>query len=143
MFFNSGYSYDEKNLMGHQGLVEMRLNDRYSGYAPILGQLNIEKLVDFDTWWNAIVLSDTRKNTFSRADVVKMLANKDGGAHVDPCLPKAYADISRHRGLGFTLETDESSEPALKIEAHTVRQICHELFLSYQEFQKAYSDEID
>lgn len=65
----------------------------------------------FDVWWNMSVVLDVEKTTFSRADLVKGLANTDGGTHVDPTLKEAYAKLSRSNSLGHTVGTEDDRKP--------------------------------
>lgn len=57
--------------------------------------------VDFDVWWNRVVIRDQARAEFTRKDLVLALANQDGGAHVDPELDDAYKALSRSNSLGW------------------------------------------
>lgn len=85
---------------------------------------------NFKVWWNADALRDTPVSVLTRRDIVLMLANTDGGAHVDPVLEHRYDALSRNNGLGtFGYRTAEGVEtvidtnPALPI----MRQMAFEL----------------
>ena|GEM_PF-6256432 len=41
------------------------------------------RLLDFATWWRTLPVMVGNKEQISRVDIVDMLANQDGGAHVD------------------------------------------------------------
>ena len=59
----------------------------------------VNKLLPFSQWWSEIVFSDSVANQqMSRWDVVRMISNKDGGAHFDPNVPVQY-DTFRHPDL--------------------------------------------
>ena len=49
--------------------------------------------VEFRQWWESVILTDQLGNSFSRRSFVLALANKDGGAHVDPELDDGYAAL--------------------------------------------------
>ena len=51
--------------------------------------------VSFETWWEGTALSDGEGHQFTRKDLVLAVANKDGGAHVDPELDSAYYSLTR------------------------------------------------
>ena len=73
-------------------------------YSPKLDKFppNRNKKTPFHEWWDKkIVISDIHRNTFTRKDLVLNVANTDGGAHVDPKLNSAYADLSRFNSLGW------------------------------------------
>lgn len=48
-------------------------------------------------WLNEIIFQDSKK-TLTRWDAIKMVANKDGGAHLDPNVPPRY-DAFRSKNL--------------------------------------------
>jgi hypothetical protein len=56
--------------------------------------------VPFDRWWKDSVTKDEHGNLFSRRDFVLTVANKEGGAHVDPELNAAYRDLTEGNSLG-------------------------------------------
>jgi hypothetical protein len=87
--------------------------------------------VDFDTWWNMVVIRDEVENTFSRRDLVLTMANRDGGAHVDPVLTTKYAMLSRQHSLGWQSRIEpQPYEPIPHPERVAVRQIAHEVLKS-------------
>ena len=57
----------------------------------------------FDEWWNAVIILDEGGQKFTRKDLVLALANKEGGAHVDPELDAAYGALSRSGSLGWMI----------------------------------------
>ncbi len=69
-------------------------------YRAQLGNAPRMESLPFHRWWKATVIG-THEGTFTREDVVRALANKDGGVHVDPKLPTKYANL-RKLGVGFT-----------------------------------------
>jgi hypothetical protein len=83
----------------------------------------------FDNWWERLIIyKDNKNNEFTRRDLVLAVANKEGGAHVNPKLDQAYADLSRFNSLGWKLfvhgeEKDFNNTPVLP----SIRQIAHEV----------------
>jgi hypothetical protein len=102
-------------VIAHSGLAVLRMamGGDASGtrYAAPLAEYDVEfsrGWVDFDTWWNRVVIDDMQGNAFTRSDLVLALAHKDGGAHVDPDLDEAYAALSRSNSLGwYVLESPD------------------------------------
>lgn len=85
-----------------------------------------ERLAPFDYWWTQPRLADTEGTNFSRRDIVTVLANKDGGAHVDE-LPAHYERIVNGSSMGVYLSRldgktarDDSPIPA------AMRQVAEE-----------------
>lgn len=100
----------------------------------------------FCDWWNDPVLADKEGHTFSRCQFVGYLANKDGGAHVDPKLAPAYEALSRHNSMwvrqlqgggmafgGGRLETPWSSPPDIHLGLASIRQITHEVLVTLRD----------
>jgi hypothetical protein len=86
--------------------------------------------VRFSDWWRRPVMTVgrgsgpvRRRNT--RADIVKWLANQDGGAHVDPKIDEDYDDA--RRAETWTYVQGSSGRTALMPIAASMRQIAHEL----------------
>ena len=84
--------------------------------------------VDFDTYWNKIIILDKEGNTFTRKQIIDAIANQDGGAHVDPELKKEYVDFSRKNSMGWVHSIDDKNwNPVMGAELASVRQIAHEI----------------
>lgn len=137
---NTGYldtatDLDPKNLMSHHGLVGLRIGGGDGSYfAPLADTMPEQpsKYILFPTWWNKVVIKDSNKNTFSRRELVLALANKDGGAHVDPDLDQAYADLTRNNSVGWVFSNGTDSSPINEVELYSVRQIAYEVITSVE-----------
>jgi len=61
----------------------------------------------FDEWWDAEVLRDLREQTCSRAALVRLLANTDGAARVEPYVgggPRTSPVLASMRQVAFEVE---------------------------------------
>jgi hypothetical protein len=63
-------------------LCKQHLTEWYPGYLRL----------KFNDWWKKEVVNN-RGSSYSRMDLVINVANKDGGAHIDPALPSEYYSI--------------------------------------------------
>jgi len=133
-FYDSALPYDPKNLLPYNGLTMMRLSTQEgaSYVAPLDGGPPVRsrvRKITFNTWWkDTFVIKDKYGNTFTRKDLILNASNTDGGAHVDPELDVAYANLSRFNSLGWKvfrndIEDDFRNSPVLP----SVRQIAHEV----------------
>ena len=103
-----------------------------SSYIPSYHITSSSRL-PFDSWWNAAVIADMQGHEISRRELVLALANKDGGAHIDPKLDLLYAEVTRGRAMG-SLRGNESHWEALPdIALASVRQIAQEVLASLDE----------
>lgn len=124
-----------------------------STFVPVLDtdpQRNSQPEQCFEDWWTTPILHDQEGNSFSRADFIDAVANKDGGAHVDAKLGAAYAALTHGNSMRLTQEKgttedgwetvmggvfggppDESSERILNsIALASIRQIAFEVMTS-------------
>lgn len=85
---------------------------------------------EFDGWWHKTVIKDAKNQEFSRKKLVLALANKEGGAHVDPELDVDYAALSRDNSMGWYYEAANKKGPVEDIELASCRQIAHEILES-------------
>ena len=74
------------------------------------------------------MIQDLRGQAFSRRAIVLAVANKDGGAHVDPSLDEAYAALTRGNSMNWKTVAPGGAEADLPgPHLATVRQIAHEV----------------
>ncbi|WP_437322116.1 helix-turn-helix domain-containing protein [Sorangium sp. So ce385] len=120
---------DPENLLP-ESLLTMLWSGDLSNYLPKLDELHDHRsFVPFEQWWKATVIDDRCGNVLSHKDLVLIMANQDGGAHVDPGVDSKYHRISRQFAMKLTahhMETGASDFVRL-VERASVRQIAHEL----------------
>lgn len=68
-------------------------------------------LLPFDEWWQMPVVNDRKGGSFTRETLVLTVANKDGGAHVDPLIPADYHGLSRGNSLGWNVHDADGDRP--------------------------------
>lgn len=64
----------------------------------------------FENWWRAVLVRDFDQREFTREFIVKTVANKDGGGHLDPKLPDDYLAVSRGSGFGLSVRIDNGED---------------------------------
>jgi len=137
LFYDSASFFDPRNLLPSNCLTMIRASKKegeglVGDYVAPLDRLsparNKDKKVGFGRWWNrSTMYKDKGGNLFTRRDLVLTVADKEGGAHVDPKLDEAYAKLSRFNSLGWKVYTDGERKdfrntPVLP----SIRQIAHE-----------------
>jgi hypothetical protein len=133
LFYDSASKYDPRNPATSNCLTVMKLSATEAEYDAPLDDLSSgrdkNRKRSFDNWWERLIIyGDNKNNAFTRKDLVLAVANKEGGAHVDPTLDQRYADLSRFNSLGWKLfvhgeEKDFNNTPILP----SIRQIAHEV----------------
>lgn len=87
-------------------------------------------------WWNEIVLINCNDIKYSRADLVKYLANKDNGAHVDDKVTENEYKLTRGIGIGMSLTYQGHVIDGTDVIHASIRQIAHEFLYSVFEDEK-------
>lgn len=110
-----------------------------SWVAPLSASRHAE--VAFHEWWTTGCIDTTADlstpQTFSRSQLVRVMANQAGGAHVDPSLPDKYTAF-KATAMGLAVTSDRGDwtmgeppngwrELTSDVAAHTMRQIGHEM----------------
>lgn len=134
-FYNSAEEY-ESGLAPKLKLVSLTLRGEGNHINDALYKAHLDnwppsgkiEKTEFLQWWNQIVMIDLKGNKFSRKALVLAVSNRDGGAHVDPKLNAAYANLTKFNSLGWILISDNREKPFLVgPELANIRQICHEV----------------
>jgi hypothetical protein len=110
-------------------------NVRPHAYLDDLPPECINPPAPFERWWstpfvtNVTPLSTPRSVfTYSRGNVVRNLANKDGGTHVDPDVPRDHqAFIDHDGGIEFQVNGRPARIVRYALAAVWMRQIAHEV----------------
>lgn len=121
------YDIDTQRIGPYHALVGAgTANSKYIPYLDnaMPGAL---KYVTFDEYWNRKIFIDSKGNIFTRKDIILAVANKDGGAHVDPKLDERYVELSRKNSMGIISGINNNLRPIEGAELAAIRQIGHEL----------------
>lgn len=129
-FVDGGETPDSRNLAATMGLSGIQLGGGAPPrYVPKFGIPDYQDrtMRTFHSWWTRPVVVDLARNKFSRKDLVLVMADQDGGAHVDPSLEQSYARLSRQNSMGWYTTGLIADRPVEGIEFASVRQIAWEL----------------
>ncbi|MBO4701107.1 MAG: hypothetical protein J5625_00455 [Lachnospiraceae bacterium] len=91
------------NLVFSSKLVGISVeNNSYCCY-PKMPKFNLQLFCTFSVWWNEIIIDSkgTDSVLVSRRDVILVLADKEGGAHEDPCYQREYYKINYENGFKY------------------------------------------
>jgi hypothetical protein len=90
----------------------------------------VRSLVPFEDWWTRPVLQSKDGHTFTRESLVLVVANQDGGSHVDVRLNDGYLLLTSGQGFGFSFVSTDQARPQPSPSPASVRQIAHEVLVS-------------
>jgi hypothetical protein len=131
---------------GEAGLVEIVIRKGIAGWAAPLREQrfppnspNAKALLPpqpFDQWWTRRIIETSEPTYFSREDLIRTMADKDGHAHVDGTVGKDYVDLHTDflgveieiNGPDRTMDKDWEPTPVENNVAYaSVRQIAWEV----------------
>jgi|CXWL01.1.fsa_nt_gi SEC-C motif len=131
MFLDTASERPQPELnTSYAGLVGVFLGSGASKYRPQLDSVS-QQAVPFDQWWNAPVIIDFTQREITRRRLILAVANKDGGAHIDPELDDIYADLSRSNSMRRMYSSDGAWQPLIGVEHASVRQVAHEMLRTF------------
>lgn len=132
-FYDTCMPRHPENTMTYNGITAMNLAGREVTYVALLDEVPSDsppQWVSFDRWWNRVIFVDEAGRETTRRDLILAVANKDGGAHVDPVLDEKYASLSRRNSLAWRTSGPRGDSPLEGPEKSAVRQIAHEVLKS-------------
>lgn len=131
-FVSTAQKYDPTNLLSQQCLIRLDLVGNTARYVPLFENNDCYRLLSFPDWSGEIVFSNQKKNLYRRKQVLKLLANQDGGAHVDPELDDDLAVMKTNDLTSWTVVRADGKESPLDNDAvyATMRQMTFEVLQS-------------
>lgn len=142
-FVSTAQRYDPTNLLSQQCLLMLSPVGDNARYVPLFENQNRYRLLSFPDWSGEIVFSDQHKRLFRRKHVLKLLANQDGGAHVDPELDDTFAVMKTNDLTGWVVtKADGTTTPFSNDPVYaTMRQMAFEVLQSlYRVKPKLFSE---
>jgi hypothetical protein len=76
--------------------------------APLDSRMDTAEWVPLKTWESRVAVRSSAGVTHSRADFIEVLANQEGGMHIDPTFDEAYGTL-REDTMGFQFPEFRSS----------------------------------
>ena len=99
-------------------------------YAPLSDAPGARNLLTTQKWLDENIFK-TGSITFSRCKLISDIANKEGGAHVDPVIDPDYYEIARANGTGWIFVGVDGKEiPLGNPFPAMLRQLCYEVFMT-------------
>lgn len=99
------HTFIAQNVYG--GLLSKLVTNGEKGlnldYHPLLGKNKWAQMLSFNDWYTAIVFKD-QKFELSREDCINIVADKDGGAHLDKRIPAKYSCFREPTALQFIID---------------------------------------
>jgi len=133
-FYDTSIPRHPGTILTYNGITAMDITPQEAMYVAPLDNLPPDsppRYITFDQWWNTVIFVDEARRETTRKDLILAVANKDGGAHVDPVLDEKYASLSRRNSLAWQFSGLSGDIPLKGPEKAAIRQIAHEVLKSF------------
>jgi hypothetical protein len=127
-----GNRFSETRSVGSRLAPAVQREGRWMLRAQ-LGERQTRDRLRFSEWWNNVVVILPGSNPMNRGDLVRGVANKDGGAHVDAVLEGGYAKLLRQTSLSVVSGEMASPIGPANPSLPMIRQIAYEVDTTLQE----------
>lgn len=131
-FISTAQKYDPSNLLSQQCLLSMTLTSDGGTYNPLFENDNRYRLLSCREWGNEVVFCDIHRKLYRRKDLIQLLANMDGGAHVDEEIEDDYAGLKEDSLTGWVFHTADGSKRGMNNDPvyASMRQMAFEVLQS-------------
>lgn len=133
-------------VLSGDGLFHMTNGQYGMSCLPMLAN-SVSRVIPFCDWWAENVIKDVSNGYenplwFSRKQLILSLANKEGGAHIDPHgSPIKKLGSKRAFGWSFFKFLKGEVTPTINQKQATMRQICYEVLCSlHRIFPSSFSE---
>lgn len=113
------------------GFLGLRFSEGEANwYAPVGDTKGAQNLLTTEKWLEEPIFK-TGSITFTRLKLIKVIADKEGGAHLDPSIDPEYYEIARGNGAGWTFFFGDKEEiPLGDLFPAMLRQLCYEVLMT-------------
>lgn len=129
-----------KLIIFGDGLCGMSMGPQGLSYFPKLSK-STHTNVQFNVWWEENVVKNVsagfeNPDWMTRAELIKLHANKEGGAHIDENKNKKIDEIGTKEAAGwvcFTTDSDgvqKEGNYGVDQKKASIRQVCYEVLVS-------------
>lgn len=140
-FLNTAYPYEETNLLTQHGLVGMHISNAEARFVPHYDS-GYKQKYKYKDWMNETVICDKKRNLFRRKQLIQIIANKDGGAHVDSDIPADYAELKENNSINWEKITPDGSKPLDNDVVYaSIRQMTYEVLESLYNYNSGWFTE--
>lgn len=131
-FVSTAQKYDPTNLLSQQCLLSMTITSDGGTYNPLFENDNRYRLVSCREWGYEVVFCDIHRKLYRRKDLIQLLANMDGGAHIKAEISDAYSGLKESDLTGWIYQRADGSHSGMKNDPvyASMRQMTFELLQS-------------
>ena len=109
-FVSTAQKYDPSNLLSQQCLLSMTIGPNGGFYNPLFENDNHFRLISCRDWGFEVVFCDVHRKLYRRKDLIQLLANMDGGAHVDAEISDNYVGLKENDLTGWVFHSTDGLE---------------------------------
>lgn len=112
-FVSTAQRFDPTNLLSQQCLLSMTIGPEGGVYMPLFENDNHFKLISCREWGYEVVFCDVHRKLYRRKDLIQLLANMDGGAHIDPDISDDYSSLKGNDLTGWHVRHADGSQSGM------------------------------
>lgn len=131
-FVSTAQKYDPSNLLSQQCLLSMTIGPTGGHYNPLFENDNHYKLVSCREWGYEVVFCDVHRKLYCRKDLIQLLANMDGGAHVKAEISDEYSVLKENNLTGWIYQRADGTRRGMENDPvyASMRQMTFEILQS-------------
>lgn len=129
-FISTLLPFNSDSLTAYSGLVSIALGPPKTRFVALLDDVPIRTEKSFADWWSEPVFVDQQRRPMTREQLVRTMADQDGGAHVDPNLDAQYHALIKENSLNWMSSNGAGFTPMQDPARAAIRQIAHEVLKS-------------
>lgn len=131
-FVSTAQKYDPTNLLSQQCLLSMTFGPNGGFYNPLFENDNRYKLLSCREWGYEVVFCNVHRKLYRRKDLIQLLANMDGGAHVKSEIPNAYSGLKENDLTGWMCQMPNGTHAGMENDPvyASMRQMTFEILQS-------------
>ncbi len=111
-FFAADQDYNWDDVVQHHNIKTI-LNQSGVKYIAYTNRKEhpYATILSFDKWWNGLLIKGDNKS-LTRGDIIRAVADTDGGAHIDSSISGIYAEIIKNNiGIGYVTDFGPNPSP--------------------------------
>lgn len=124
--------FSDKTIVFGGSVINAFVNGKYI-YLPLCydDEANEAHFISFEHWWKGRILVSP-DTSFTREDLVRFVANKDGGTHVDPELEETYYNLKNNLYSMQISYPNMPNIPFKELHLALLRQLVYEALASFK-----------
>lgn len=130
--YSQGNPTEYKGTSGWCGLIAF--HSTLGAFVSEVSHHNKFTELTYADWCSQVVMTDTKGREISRMEIIRLVSEKDGGAHVDQRISHdVYVGVSRENGLGILVSDFEDNWITVNPVSSVITAIAEEVVQTFRD----------